>query len=338
MADKLEIKFWGVRGSHPTPGPGTVKYGGNTASVEITAGDKTLILDAGTGIIPLGHELVRNAGVQKTPLEVILLFSHLHHDHTQGFPFFEPAYLPQSHVHIFGPGISPETLEAALEANQSPTNFPISLREMAATKDIRSVHETQMVVWDENGVYITEAGSKLGDDALIVRIHRSYAHPGGVYVYRVEWQGQSIVYATDTEGYVGTDRRLVNFARKADLLIHDAQYSEAHYKGQLADFPATQGYGHSTVGMACEVAKAADVGTLVLFHHEPTYEDSLLDEIEREAQTRFEKTVAAYEGLVLMLSNHGASTSVASLPPLTRVDSTDTGSEDQARVKYAQDG
>jgi len=338
MTDKLTIKFWGVRGSHPTPGPGTVKYGGNTASVEINAGDKTLILDTGTGIIPLGRELVRKTVQRKAPLEVILLLSHLHHDHTQGFPFFAPAYLPQSRLHIFGPGISPDTLESVLEANQSPTTFPVSLREMAAIKDIRSVRETQVIVWDETGVYLAEASTKSEKDALVVRIHRSYAHPGGVYVYRVEWQGQSIVYATDTEGYVGTDRRLVNFAREADLLVHDAQYREEHYRGQVAGFPSTQGYGHSTVKMACEVATAAGAGQLVLFHHDPAYEDSLIDKIERKAQTRFENTVAAYEGLELFLSNHDASIPVASLPPLTRADSTGTGSEDQGRVKYAQDG
>ena len=132
MSEALKIKFWGVRGSHPTPGPGTVKYGGNTASVEISAGNKTLILDAGTGIIPLGRDLARRAAAQKRPLEVTLLFSHLHHDHTQGFPFFVPAYLPNAKLNIFGPGVSPETLEKVLESNQSPTTFPVGLREMAA--------------------------------------------------------------------------------------------------------------------------------------------------------------------------------------------------------------
>jgi ribonuclease BN (tRNA processing enzyme) len=122
---------------------------------------------------------------------------------------------------------------------------------------------------------------------------------------------------------------LVQFARGADVLIHDAQYGEEHYRGQLAGFPSTQGYGHSTVTMACEVAAAAGVEKLVLFHHDPAYEDGVIDEIEREAQTRFENTIAAYEGLEIALASSGASTSVASLPPL---------SERKGRVKYAQDG
>lgn len=328
MADALTIKFWGVRGSYPTPGAGTVKYGGNTACVEITAGDKTLILDAGTGIIPLGHDLARRAAARKQSLEVVLLFSHLHHDHTQGFPFFAPAYMPNAKLHIFGPGVSPENLEKVLENNQSPTTFPVGLREMAASKDIRSLRESQLIVWDETGVRVTdiasigEAGAGTDEEALIVRIHKSYAHPGGVYIYRISWRGQSIVYATDTEGYVGTDRRLVGFAHGADLLIHDAQYGEEHYRGQMVGFPSTQGYGHSTAAMACEVAAAAKVGTLILFHHDPAYDDGVIDEIERKARVKFEKTVAAYEGLTYTISS----------PP------KGAGVRLQRRVKYAQDG
>ncbi len=308
MSDALTIKFWGVRGSHPTPGAGMVKYGGNTACVEITTGNKTLILDAGTGIIPLGRDLVQRAVTQKRPLEVTLLFSHLHHDHTQGFPFFAPAYMPNTKLHLFGPGVSPEMLEKVLENNQSPATFPVGLREMAAAKDIRSVRESQVIVWDAEGVReadivpIKEAGTGPEDEALTVHIYKSHAHPGGVYIYRVTWHGQSIVYATDTEGYVGTDRRLVQFARGADVLIHDAQYRMEHYYGQMTGFPSTQGYGHSTVTMACKVAAAAGVKKLVLFHHDPAYEDGVIDKIEYEARSRFENTVAAYEGLTHTVS------------------------------------
>ena len=106
MSDELRVKFWGVRGSYPAPGAGTVKYGGNTACVEIRAGERTIILDAGTGMIRLGRELTR-----RRALEVVLLFSHLHHDHTQGFPFFVPAYMPAAKLHIFGPDGTHETLK-----------------------------------------------------------------------------------------------------------------------------------------------------------------------------------------------------------------------------------
>lgn len=307
MLDELRIKFWGVRGSYPAPGAGTVKYGGNTACVEIWAGERTIILDAGTGIIPLGHELAR-----RRALEVVLLFSHLHHDHTQGFPFFVPAYMPTAKLHIFGPDGTHESLGNVLEHNQSSETFPISLREMASAKEIQSVRETQVIVWDEAGVRVAEstvirpersgsAAEGLSDDAVIIRIHKSYAHPGGVYVYRITWRGKSVVYATDTEGYVGTDRRLVQFAKDADVLIHDAQYLDAHYWGQMVGFPSTQGYGHSTATMACEVAFAAEAGQLILFHHDPSYSDVMVSGMETSAKEKLGDVQAAYEGLEIAL-------------------------------------
>ena len=297
MADELRIKFWGVRGSYPAPGAGTVKYGGNTACVEIRAGERTIILDAGTGSIPLGRELART----KRSNEIVLLFSHLHHDHTQGFPFFIPAYLPNTKLHIFGPDGTHESLKNVLEHNQSSETFPVSLRDMASTKDIQSVRESQVIVWEEAGVRVTESSNGIDDEAVVIRIHKSYAHPGGVFVYRITWRGKSVVYATDTEGYVGTDKRLVAFAKDADVLIHDAQYSDEHYWGSLAGFSSTQGYGHSTVTMACEVAASARVGQLILFHHDPAYSDAMVAGMEASAKERFGDAQAAYEGLELVL-------------------------------------
>jgi phosphoribosyl 1,2-cyclic phosphodiesterase len=293
MSDELRIKFWGVRGSYPAPGAGTVKYGGNTASVEVRAGERTILLDAGTGIIPLGRELVqaRRAG------EIMLLFSHLHHDHTQGFPFFVPAYLPNTRLYIFGPDGTHETFAQILDQNQSAATFPVRLQDMSASKVIQSVRESQIIVWDEAGIRLVDSAAGLENEAVVIRIHKSYAHPGGVYVYRITWRGKSVVYATDTEGYVGTDKRLVTFAKDADVLIHDAQYLEAHYRGQLVGFPATQGYGHSTATMACEVAFAAKVRQLVLFHHDPSYSDAIVAGLEATAKAQFGETRAAYEGL-----------------------------------------
>ena len=302
MNDELRIKFWGVRGSHPAPGAGTVKYGGNTSCVEINAGGHTIILDAGTGIIPLGRELAKHAVQEKHPLELMLLFSHLHHDHTQGFPFFTPAYFPNTRLHVFGPGGTSETLKQVLERNQAAETFPLSLRDMSAAKTIESVHESQVIVWDEEKVWAAESGSSLNPNAVVVRIHKSHAHPGGVYVYRITWRGKSVVYATDTEGYVGMDRKLVTFARDADVLIHDAQYSEEHYRGRLVGFPSTQGFGHSTATMAAEVAAAVETGGLILFHHDPSYTDDLVAAQEALAQKLFPASHAAYEGFEIKLN------------------------------------
>jgi len=296
MSEKFLVKFWGVRGSYPAPGKNTVRFGGNTSCVEVRAGRHILILDAGTGIIPLGQELART-----NQLNATILLSHLHHDHTQGFPFFVPAYIPSTKLHIFGPTTAAETLDI----NQSPRTFPIGLNDMNATKEIHSLRETDVLTLDATGVKVNASSSdtstalSTGPEAVTVKTHRSHAHPGGVYVYRIEYRGRSLVYATDIEGYVGGDRKLAAFARGADLLIHDAQYSEEHYRGQIAGLPSTQGYGHSTPQMACELAKAADARELALFHHDPNYADQTVAGLEVRARSVFPNVCAAYEGLVI---------------------------------------
>lgn len=322
MSNEMKVRFWGVRGSYPTPGAGTVKYGGNTACVEVQAGSRTVILDAGTGIIPLGRELART----KRASELLLLFSHLHHDHTQGFPFFVPAYLPNAKLHIYGPDGTHESLKNVLERNQSSETFPVSLRDMSSSKDIQAVRESQVIVWDEAGVRVGESAMGVSDEAIIIRIHKSYAHPGGVFVYRITWRGKSVVYATDTEGYVGTDKRLVKFAKDADVLIHDAQYLDEHYWGVLEGFPSTQGYGHSTVTMACEVAASAGTGKLVLFHHDPSYTDAMLAGMEAKARSLSGDAVAAHEGLEIVLREENMSVQLQ------------TPAIHGREVKYAQNG
>jgi phosphoribosyl 1,2-cyclic phosphodiesterase len=332
MSNEMKVRFWGVRGSYPAPGAGTVKYGGNTASVEVCAGGRTIILDAGTGFIPLGRELART----KRAGELLLLLSHLHHDHTQGFPFFVPAYLPNARLHIYGPDGTHESMKTVLERNQSSETFPLGLRDMASSKDIQAVRESQVIVWDEAGVRVAESGSGVSDEAVVIRIHKSYAHPGGVFVYRITWHGKSVVYATDTEGYVGTDKRLVKFAKDADVLIHDAQYLDEHYWGQLEGFPSTQGFGHSTMTMACEVAASASAGQLILFHHDPAYADEVLAGMERKAQSLFADTTMAYEGLEIDLtptpSPKRRGESLPSPLPLSHRE------RDIKAVQYAQNG
>jgi len=346
MSNEMKIRFWGVRGSYPTPGAGTVKYGGNTPSVEVCAGNRTIILDAGTGIIPLGLELART----KRANEILLLLSHLHQDHTQGFPFFVPAYMPNAKLHIYGPDGTHESMRNVLEHNQSSETFPVGLRDMSSSKDIQALRESQVIVWDETGVRVVESAHPerepkggLSDEAVVVRIHKSYAHPGNVFVYRITWRGKSVVYATDTEGYVGTDKRLVKFAKDADVLIHDAQYLDEHYWGQLDGFPSTQGFGHSTVTMACEVAASASTGQLILFHHDPSYADDVLAGMERKAKSLFADSVTAYEGLEIVLNGASTSPTAPSFAPSVsakenvpvRLQSPALNGRD---VQYAQNG
>ncbi|MBN1428288.1 MAG: MBL fold metallo-hydrolase [Anaerolineae bacterium] len=305
----IHIKFWGVRGSYPVPGTDTVDFGGNTACVEVRAREQTIILDAGTGIIGLGRSLIDRARQAGSDLEATILFSHLHHDHTQGFPFFSPAYSPAARLHFFGPASFEKSLDMVLAHNQMPPMFPVTLQEMASTKDIHDIQGGDVILLGENNgsVALRSASqirsSSLLTDMVLIRAHRSYAHPGGVLAYRIEYAGKSLVYATDTEGYVGTDRRLVSFAQGANVLIHDAQFTEEHYNGQRNGLPSTQGHGHSTASMACEVAEAAGVEQLVLFHHDPSYADETIRGIEMQAQSLFPNVTAAYEGLEITLDN-----------------------------------
>ncbi len=300
-ADQFIVRFWGTRGSYPMPGPRTVRYGGNTTCVEVQAGEHTLIIDAGTGIINLGYDLLRRSKERGTPIRATLLLTHMHHDHTQGFPYFPPAYLGSSVLHILGPRTFEEELDETLNHAVLPPSFPISLAEMPSLKVIRSLRETETVLLDgeqsEPQVYNTFHDLIApGPDAVRIRVHKSYAHPrNGVYIYRIEFHGRSMVFASDTEGYVETDQRLVNFARDTDLLIHDAQYMAEEYTR------SRQGWGHSTPQMAAEVARQCGAKQLVLFHHEPRYDDEQIAKIECETQKLFPACRAAYEGLEIAL-------------------------------------
>jgi phosphoribosyl 1,2-cyclic phosphodiesterase len=300
--ERFVVRIWGARGSYPVPGPHTVRYGGNTTCVEVQAGEHILIIDAGTGIINLGYELLRRAqqnGGQ--PIIATLLLTHMHHDHTQGFPFFVPAYLGTSKLHILGPRTFDEELEETLNHSVLPPNFPVSLHEMSSLKVVRTLHGNEMILMDSepgslhiHNIYHSQI--EHSPENVSVHIHRNPAHPrDGTYIYRIEWRGKSMVFASDTEGYIGVDQRLVNFARNTDLLIHDAQYKQHDY------IQSKQGWGHSTPEMACDVARSCGARQLVLFHHEPRYNDEQIAEMECEAQRLFPATLAAYEGLEIVL-------------------------------------
>jgi phosphoribosyl 1,2-cyclic phosphodiesterase len=307
---KFTVKFRGVRGSHPVPGAGTIRFGGNSSCVEVRAGDHLIILDAGTGIIGLGNDLFKSYSAtgkdiaHREPIVFTILFSHTHHDHTQGFAFFKPAYIPTSTCYLFGPRLLEEELEVGLTKAMVTPYFPVQLEDLSSVRRIRTLHESETILYDNPknpprvlNFYRDEAAR--GDYQVRVRQMRSLAHPnGGVFVYRIEMNGKSLVYATDTEGYVGGDQRLVQFAKGADLLIHDSQYMHRDYIGGPL---FVQGYGHSTVDMAAEVAAQAGVGKLALFHYEPQYEDSTIAEMEKRARSIFKNSVAAYEGLEVHL-------------------------------------
>lgn len=302
MNNGFSVTFWGVRGSYPVPGKSTQLFGGNTTCIEIRAGKITLIIDAGTGIIKLGEKIASEyfEKKSKTPLQLTILFTHLHHDHTQGLPFFTPLYLGQSSLYIYGPKNFGDELQVVLERSMTPPNFPIDLFHSNSIKEISTIKENNIILLDEKeqkpkvlNKFFDKVKSE--ESSISIKIMNDYSHPAdGVYVYRIDYRGKSIVFATDVEGYIYGNSRLINFARGADLLIHDAQYT----KEQYVNLPTPkQGFGHSIPEMAIEVAKKADVRALAITHHDPVANDGQLKKIEKNLQRRFSRLFFAREGL-----------------------------------------
>ncbi len=303
MSDSISITFWGVRGSYPAPGQTTVGVGGNTACVQVRVPDHLIVLDAGTGIIALGRALVEQQRTNQNPITATLLFTHTHHDHTQGFPFFNPLYYSSTTLYVFGPRTLHQDLEKVLASAMLPPVFPITFDQLPCVRVMRNLNEGEVIVLDHarrepRVVGDSNAARQGGAESVRIFAQRSYAHPQGVFIYRIEYAGKSVVYATDTEGYARGDQRLIRFARGATLLIHDAQYTETEY----AD-PASpkQGWGHSTWQMAVGVAQAAQAQRLVLFHHDPEHTDAMLEQLERDAQAVFPNTLLAREGMTIDL-------------------------------------
>ena len=266
----LTVRFLGVRGSIATPGPDKTA-GGNTACVEVTAGDTRIILDAGTGLRTLGDERMA-----KGPRHSTILLSHLHWDHVAGLPFFTPIYVPGHRVEIAsGPnGVMPH--EEAIRSLFRAPFFPVDYAQLADQVSTRELRANEKFTIGD----ITITMAKLN-------------HPDPVYGFRLEHGGQSVVYATDTEHFACVDPTLKRLAAGADILIYDSQYTPEEY-------PSKVGWGHSTWLAGTELARAAGVPQLVMFHHDPNRTDAQLAAIEAEAQASLPGTVAAREGMVLV--------------------------------------
>jgi phosphoribosyl 1,2-cyclic phosphodiesterase len=270
----MKITFHGVRGSIASPGPETAGVGGNTSSVEVECGATRLVLDAGTGLRKLGDRLMA-AG---RPVEATILLSHLHWDHIQGLPFFVPAYVPSTKLTIVGA----PSLAEALSAQMTAPVFPVRYGELGADITLKEVRPGRTFDVGEARVRVAKLN-----------------HPGGVYAYRIEHEGRSVVYATDTEHYACIDPALRALCEGADVLIYDAQYTPEEYRGDGGR--SKVGWGHSTYVAGAEVARAAGVSSLVLFHHDPSRTDAGVADIEARARALFAPTTAAREGLSIDL-------------------------------------
>jgi len=278
------VKFWGVHGSLPRPGPTTLKYGGNTACVEVRCGRTLIIFDAGTGIRELSEDILRRrveTGEDGSALTAHIFFSHLHWDHVQGFPFFAPIFEKGNKFHLYGGRGLNLTLNRLLNDQMSHPNFPVTLCDLAASLTFHDL---------ESGDHV------IVDDAVIVARHLN--HPGGSFGYRLERNGKSLIYASDTEHDGGLDPRLLELALNADVLIHDSMFTPGQYLG-LRDGVSRKSWGHSTWEGAVEAALAVKAKRLVLFHH--GNDDDTVSEIESRAREKFANTTAAYEGLEIEL-------------------------------------
>jgi phosphoribosyl 1,2-cyclic phosphodiesterase len=257
----MKIKIWGCRGSLPVPGPDTLKYGGNTTCVALRlSGGEFVIFDAGTGIRNLGFNLMGGVGNR----DIYLILTHAHWDHLMGFPFFAPAYSDKFTIHIRGGPIAKETLKKYFEHQMEAPYFPARMEAMKAKMDI--THGFPLV---KNIGY-----------AIVTPIQLS--HPNGGFGFKIEEEKKTLVFLTDNEldyqhknGKSYTE--YVSFCRDADMLIHDAQYSDEEYS-------RFRMWGHSTYNTVIDLASDARVKRLMLFHHDPARTDKNLDQLGLKCQ------------------------------------------------------
>lgn len=276
----MTVKFWGVRGSMPVPGESTLRYGGNTSCVSVEFGDRLLIIDAGTGVRALGSSL------QHSKKEIYLLLSHVHNDHIQGFPFFAPLYEPDRALYVLD--------YRRDDFTWSPLHMLDGVHMPVRCSDLPS---RPIRVRDDAISFLREHGIDI--DRQIVN------HPGGAYGYRVTHRGGSFVHIPDNEldppGVSNTSfEAFTRFCQNADVLCHDAQYLSN-------DMPFKWGWGHSMVHRVCELAIAANIKHLILFHHDPARDDASLDKIQEMARTLLAThdiaCTAAHEGLSLNIGD-----------------------------------
>ncbi|MBV9557173.1 MAG: MBL fold metallo-hydrolase [Pseudolabrys sp.] len=270
----ISVRFWGVRGSIPCPGPATLRYGGNTACVEMRCGNHVLIFDAGSGIRALGAALLNDPAAK----DVDILFSHGHIDHLIGLPFFEPLHRPGHTVRLWAGRHQPsDGIEKTVKKFLSHPLFPIGVENFQAKIEL---HDFQ-------------PGNTLTlNDGLMLRT-AVLNHPGGATGYRIDFGGRSVAYVTDLElGSKAPDQGLLGLARDADLLIIDATYTND-------EMPAHTGWGHSSWQQVLALADQAGAAKVCLFHHDPDHDDEFMDRVAVAAAKVRPGTMVAREGLVL---------------------------------------
>lgn len=300
---EFKVKFRGVRGSFPVVNKNFLKFGGNTACVEVNIGEHIIILDAGTGIISVGDNLLEKHiatsinPAQRKAIKATVLLSHIHQDHLQGLTFFKPLHLNSTQLNIFGQGSPESNLTKNLSELVFGKTFPLDLSDIAGQLNIQDTTNKHSIIIKKDGTVelLNTSEIKIENDDILINFYKSYVHPqDGVIIYKISYKGKSLVYATDKECYFGGDKKFVQFAKGCDLLIHDSQYTTEDY---LSPHSPKQGYGHSTYDMAVEVMKQTKAKNLAFFHYDPGYDDTKLSRIEEHYTTNNKNIFMAYEGL-----------------------------------------
>jgi len=272
----MKIKFWGVRGSTPTPQAENMRYGGNTSCVEVRINDNLYIFDCGTGFRVLGKQLVADA--QGAPIRAQVFLSHFHWDHIQGIPFFPPLYEGPMNSLVFHASSRTRGLRQALDGQMADPYFPVNMMEMAAHRSF---------------VHLDE-GREEFEDCSVSAMWLN--HPQGCLGFRMETPRGVFVYATDNEpGPAEFDRKVRKLAEGADILVYDAQFLPEEYQAKR------RGWGHSHWREAVKVAMDSGAKELILYHHDPDNDDACVDRILQAARDHYPNVQAAYEGLELSI-------------------------------------
>ena len=273
----FEVTFWGVRGSLPAPGPGTLRYGGNTSCVTLAVdGEPLFILDAGTGIKQLSRTLV--AANRARGFSARILITHPHWDHINALPFFAPFYIAGNDFEVFGANHGEISVQDTVSAQMDGVYFPVTIKEFAANLSFRDLTEETIHM------------GKVRVDTMLLN------HPGNTLGYRFDYRDRRVCYITDNELYLHDDPRhdegyvdrLAEFCRGADLMIADTMYRDHEY-------PAKVGWGHSCPSQVVDLAHRARVKALHLFHHDPDQDDEAVDRKLEETKAHLERLGAAVD-------------------------------------------
>ncbi len=288
----MNIKFWGVRGSIATPSVDHLKYGGNTSCIEVNVNDRIIILDAGTGVRLLGNYLL-----ERNLKDYLLLQSHTHWDHINGFPFFGPVYRDDVNIKIMAGHLSEAGgIEKVFSSQMCQPTFPVPFSELAANLSFTDF----------------KAGDSFSlGDGISVRT-APLKHPDGATAYRIEYGANSLCYVTDTEHVIGqADKNIIDLIEGADLVIYDSTYTDEEY-------PDYTGWGHSTWQEGIRLCQAANVKQLALFHHDPSHDDAFMDNVAEQARNIWSEAFVAREGMAVEVGK----TPTLTLAPIPALSST----------------